>query len=152
MARTTSQFTLNLLGPFRLSAPDNRRVEIASKKGVALIAMLATAKDAERTRSWLQEKLWGSREPLQAQASLRRELSNLRRSLNTPERTLLICERDRVQLDLRNILVDVRQPEMFETAPDLTEGEFLEGLDIMGGGDFEDWLREQRALLQERRQ
>jgi len=88
--------TLNLIGAFRLAAPDGRRIEIVSKKGTALIATLAMAKDGERTRAWLYDKLWGSRSELQARSSLRRELSNLRKLLNTPDLQLLVCAHDRV--------------------------------------------------------
>lgn len=153
MALTKPQHTLNLLGPFRLLAPDGARIEVASRKGVALIAMLAMAKEGERTRPWLQEKLWGSREPLQAQASLRRELSNLRKSLNTNDESLLICERDRVRLNLAHVSVDARQIDHSDTGPDSGDaltGEFLEGIDVTGENEFEDWLREQRRRLTER--
>ena len=75
-------FTLNLLEAFRLTSPEGARIDIVSKKGMALLAMLAMAGDGERTRAWLQDRLWGTRERAQAQSSLRRELSNLRKCLN----------------------------------------------------------------------
>src|SRR3546814_3225501 len=67
-----------MLGAFRITAPNGQRLVISSKKGIALLGLLATAKGGERWRTWLQEKLWGSRESPQAQASLRRELHGLR--------------------------------------------------------------------------
>ena len=69
MGGTKPACTLRLLGAFRLEGPDGQRVEISSKRGQALLAMLATAGAGERTRSWLQDRLWGSRAPDQAQAS-----------------------------------------------------------------------------------
>ena len=78
MAEAIGQFTLRLLGAFRLRAPNGERIEITSRKGAALIAMLAMASEGERTRGWLQEKLWGARQHTQARSSLRRELSDLR--------------------------------------------------------------------------
>lgn len=143
------QFTLDLLGAFRLMAPNGERIEIASKKSVALIAALAMANDGERTRGWLHDKLWGKREQAQARSSLRRELSNLRKSLNTDSVRLLICEHDRVKLDLRYLQVDARAPDPGEEfssgRTSVTPGEFLEGLDIAGESGFEEWLREQRS-------
>lgn len=137
-----SQYQLSLLGPFRLSAPGGERVGISSKKGMALIAMLATARDGERTRAWLQDRLWGSRQTQEAQGSLRRELLNLRKLLNHADDPLLICERDVIRLRLERIDIDTRASRL---APgDAAGGDFLEGLDISGEAAFEEWLREQR--------
>lgn len=146
MLTLTSKFKLRLLGPFSLVDPDGRRIAIPSRKGAALIAMLAVSKDGERARGWLQAQLWGSREPKEANGSLRRELSDLRRRINQPSWTPLICERDRVRLDLGIVSIDVFEPD--EEALDAGQpGEFLEGFDIPGEDAFEDWLREQRSRL-----
>ncbi len=142
MMATVDRFALRLLGPFRLLKPGGERIEIPSKKGLAVVAMLAMARDGERTRGWLQDKLWGKRQPTEARGSLRRELSNLRKLLNQDATPLLICERDRVRLRLEMIDVDARLGE------DRPAGdEFLEGLDIAGEDGFEEWLREQRGAL-----
>jgi TolB-like protein len=156
MTSAIPPFTLRLLGTFRFLTPDGRRIEIASKKGVALIALLAMAEDGERNRGWLQDKLWSNREPAQARSSLRRELSNLRRQLNKGDTELLICEGDRVELALQHILLDTRPADdaglaAFEAAfgarSNIIQGEFLEGLDISGAPGFDDWLRDQRQAL-----
>src|SRR4051794_34479316 len=107
MAPTGPKFDLHLAGAFRLAAPGGARVEISSRKGVALVAMLAVARDGARSRSWLQDKLWGSRQPTQAQASLRSELRALRSHLNTADPPLLLCKHDEVRLDLSQLRVDV---------------------------------------------
>jgi TolB-like protein len=139
----SAKFRLELLGPFRLFGPDGRRIELASKRGQALIAMLAVANGGERTRSWLQDRLWGSRQHLQAQASLRRELSNLRQAVNCFQVVLLHSDHSRVRLDIEQINIDARgKPD-----PGELFGEFLEGLDIVGEESLEDWLREQRQLI-----
>jgi TolB-like protein len=142
MMAVVKQFTLGLFGPFRLLKPGGERIEIPSKKGVAVVAMLAMAKDGERTRGWLQDKLWGRRRHVEARGSLRRELSNLRKLLNRDAAPLLICERDRVRLRLELVDVDARHGPDHPLA-----GEFLEGLDIAGEDGFEEWLREQRGVL-----
>lgn len=146
MLPAATPFRLSLFGPFKLQEADGTRIEISSRKGAALLAMLAMAKEGERTRVWLQDKLWGSREPNQARGSLRRELSNLRRCLRGPAAALLICERDRVRLDLHLLHVDA----LSDTPGDGATGDFLEGLDIAGEDDFEDWLRQQRNELKRR--
>lgn len=144
MVTNSARFALSLLGPFGLSTPDGARVEITSKKGTAVVAMLAMSRDGERTRGWLQSRLWGSRGHVEAAGSLRRELSNLRKLLNSGPQPLLTSDRDRVRLRLD--LVDV---DALNLPPDIAlPGEFLEGLDIAGEQGFRDWLREQRGALQ----
>jgi TolB-like protein/Flp pilus assembly protein TadD len=142
---------LTILGPFRLLDLNGRRVEVTSKKGQALIAMLAVAGGGERTRSWLQDKLWGSRGQEQAQASLRVTLSALKTSFTKAGLTCLHSDHLRVWIDLAILRVDARD----FSATDLDAGEFLEGLDIAGEESFEDWLRDERAkffeLLSRRR-
>lgn len=142
MAALSRKFALNLMGSFRLLGPEGERIDIASRKGMAMVAMLALAEGGERTRGWLQEKLWGQRDRPQAQGSLRRELTHLRDHLNTGAKPLLICERQTVRLDLSQIDIDALLPKH-----GVATGEFLEGFDIAGEEGFEDWLREQRSLL-----
>lgn len=125
---------LYLFGPFRLIAPGGARIEIASRKGCALIAMLALSSGGERTRVWLQDRLWGSRGREQAQNSLRRELSQLRRVLDAAGLALIETPGDRVMLKLADVTVMPAQPGQ----------ELLEGCDIPGEELFEDWLRDQR--------
>jgi TolB-like protein len=144
---SNSRFVLNLVGPFRLLEPNGERVAVPSKKGVALLAMLAVAQNGERARGWLQDKLWGQRQATEARGSLRRELSNLRKQLNRGAAPLLICERDRVRLDLALLDIDLfREPAgRGSENSSVSSGEFLEGLDIAGEDGFEDWLREFRT-------
>lgn len=142
-------FTLKLMGPFRLVGPEGRRIEITSRKGMALIAMLATADDGERARGWLQDRLWGSRGAEQASGSLRRELVELRKQLRGGPQPLLASDRQRIWLDLDQVRVDARSdvtPRLGGTGQ--ASREFLEGFDIPGEDAFEDWLREQRIALQ----
>lgn len=136
-----NNYRLRLVGPFRLSGPDGVRIEISSRKGRALIAMLAMAPDGERTRGWLQDRLWGSRPATQAQASLRRELANLRLAVNGDSALpLLNADYQRAWIDLARLEVDA----LNGGGP----GDFLEGIDLPGEDGFEDWLREQRQALE----
>lgn len=106
--------------------------------------MLAGAGSAERSRLWLQDRLWGSRAPEQAAASLRRELSNLRQLVNGNGQEWLFSAHGRVWLNLDVVDVDCR---MLDRCPD---GEFLEGIDIPGEEMFEDWLRTERQRIEAR--
>jgi len=143
-------YKLNLIGPFRLLDPEGRRVGITSKRAMGLIAMLAMSAEGERSRGWLQEKLWGAREDTQAAGSLRRELSELRRLLNNGESPLLLTERDRVRLDLSQFCVDAHTPAGGAGPTARAAEDFLEGLEIAGEEGFEDWRRERRLALRPR--
>lgn len=153
MANSLRRFRLDLLGPFGFFDPDGDRIEITSKRGRALIAMLATGKDGARSRAWLQDMLWGSRAPSQAQASLRRELSNLRPLLNPDENDPLFeTGHGRVSIDIGRIDVDFLALERAsrEGGPFVApQGQFLEGLDVAGEEGFEDWLRHHRNLAED---
>lgn len=132
---------LCLMGHPRLIDAQGQRVELTSKKSVAVLGLLALAKDGVRSRAWLQQKLWGSRDVKQAQNSLRRELANMR---NTLDCLPLITDHRSIRLDLDAIWIDVLQGA--ERGNSIDE-EFLEGLDIAGEDDFEEWLRDARSQI-----
>lgn len=145
-----SRYELRLLGSFGLFAPDGSRIAVSSRKGMALIALVALARSGERSRAWLQARLWGSRLQDQASASLRRELANLRIAVNRAAgRELIVTDTMRVRIDLDLVEVDVRRLELdvsnLRAAGFGEIGELLEGIDIPGEEAFEDWLREQRG-------
>lgn len=141
MMATAARLALRLIGPFGLFMPNGQRIEISSKKGTAVLAMLAMSRDGERTRGWLQERLWGSRGHAEAAGSLRRELSNLRKILKAAHPDLLVSDRDRVRLKLDLLDIDALDPQ----APSAPASEFLEGIDIIGEPGFREWLRDQRS-------
>lgn len=152
LGKQSGRFRLSLLGPFCLRASGSEQIAISSKKGAVLIAMLATAPNGERSRGWLQEKLWGSRQDAQARASLRRELSNLRRVLNGHGDALISFDTGPVRLRLDVIETDVTRTGAGEFArrngaP--RDADFLEGMDIRGEEGFEDWLKQMRSSLSE---
>lgn len=131
-------YRLRLRGTFHLTAPDGQRLEIGSKKTIALLALLATATGGERWRSWLQEKLWSSREPQSAQAALRRELHRLRKLTDPFGVSLLHADFRVVRLELSSVDVDIRGHVATGGA------EFLEGFDLDGEMSFGHWLKEMR--------
>lgn len=141
---TSRLFRMDLLGSFRLLGPEGQRIEVAGKRSRILLAMLATSRSGERSRRWLQERLWGSRDRTNSQASLRRELCNLRPLVNIMDQSLLIARHDTVALDLELVEIDVRDRNIVANSRD----EFLEGIDIAWEEGFEDWLREERQAVQ----
>jgi TolB-like protein len=144
MGQSGGKFRLELLGPFGLFAPNGSRVEITSRKAVALIALLALAPRGTRTRGWLREMLWETRSEPQAQGSLRRELSTLGKVLEAHGGAHLIArDHSRVTLDLDALDVDVLS--LGAGLGGIAGGDFLEGIDLPDCEGFEDWLREQRS-------
>jgi TolB-like protein len=140
---------LDLLGTFGLFTPSGQRIEISSRKAIALVAMLALSPGGTRGRKWLQTMLWGTREDAQAQSSLRRELSTLAQLLNRHGAgDLLIRNNQRVGLVVERLTIDVdalgtRLPDPRLPLP----GDLLEGLDLPDCEEFEDWLRDERNRL-----
>ncbi|MGQ3139716.1 MAG: hypothetical protein ACT6Q5_14275 [Sphingopyxis solisilvae] len=122
---------------------------MSSKKGMALLAMLAMSRNGERSRTWLQSRLWGTRAQSQGQSSLRREISTLRSVLEESGFDVLTANAATVRLDLDRVIVDLdRLPGGRRYAAE----EFLEGFDIAGEEGFEEWLRETRALVGEQKE
>ena len=142
--RDSGGYKLYLLGAFRLIGPDGQRIALPSKRGQALIALLALAGGGERARPWLQDRLWGARSPEQGMASLRRELSNLKALVNRDGAVLLAADGQRAWLDLALVSVDLRELAAAELA---LQGELLEGLDLAGSDEFEEWLRAERGQI-----
>lgn len=142
---------MKLLGPFGLFNDDGRNVRISSRKGQALLAMLATGNQGRRSRVWLQDRLWGSRPLDKAQVSLRRELFNIRKQMKhfgvsglvTADATEVTLCLDRIQVDYLKILKG-----QWENTLKLAN-EFLEGIDIPEEEGFEDWLRTHRNRYEE---
>lgn len=146
-----TRYQIHLIGAFGLFDPDGARIELSSRKSVALIALLAASPNGARSRTWLQTMLWGSRGAQQAQASLRRELSNLAKQLaDMGAGHLLIREHQRVALALAFLDIDILSLGMKlpGNAPRF-HGDFLEGIDLRDCDEFEDWLRQERERVAE---
>lgn len=127
---------INLHGMFRLETGDGRDLSPRSAKACGLIALLTLSPRGQRTRVWLQDRLWSDRGRDQGAASLRQALSQIRRDLGCCA-GLIGATRSHVALDLAR--VEVVPPPGDRPAPEL-----LEGIDIRDS-EFEAWLRAERA-------
>ena len=137
---STGKLQLKLFGPFWLGTQNGEQIYIPSKKSRALLAILATSKNGECTKAWLQNKLWSRGS---AKDSFRKELSNLRKILHEYNDNLLPKDvpRDIVKLNTKYLSTDLNSEY-------INELEFLEGLDISSEQEFEDWLRLKRASFE----
>ena len=138
-----AKLRIQLAGPFRMLGPDGVDRTPRGRKACALVAMLALSPDHQRTRVWLQDKLWGSRGAEQGAASLRQSLSEIRRALGGNQAVLVS---DRYLLSLEGTQFELDLDQRVAVRP---EAELLEGLDL-GEEGFEDWLRSQRQMLSAR--
>jgi len=146
---------LDLLGGFRLTSGDGRRVDVPAKKNRALLGILSLAPHREATRERLTGLLWSDRAEEQARSSLRQALASLRKDLAALDGDPLVLTGDRVRLDPNLVAADVSEflaasaaaeTTELRRAADLYAGPFLDGLNVADGA-FDDWLREARADL-----
>ena len=127
--------SLRLYGPFSIRDAEGRDLTPRGAKTQAMVAMLATAAEMVRSRTWLQANLWGDRGAGQAAGSLRQALYELRRALG-PAAGVLSTDRLTVSLNPERVRVLPRPTDV--------DAPFLEGIDLNEPG-FEDWLRLHRA-------
>ncbi|MEM7641553.1 MAG: hypothetical protein AAF366_03400 [Pseudomonadota bacterium] len=132
--RAPGLLRIDLWGAFAITSPDGRDLTPRLAKGQALIAMLLTARDGRRGRSWLQAHLWSDRSKAQASASLRQALAQIRKGLG-PAADIVASDRLTVRIDQSRIDIGAGR----------AGDEFLAGLDVRDE-EFEDWLRQERAF------
>ncbi|XWN30452.1 MAG: hypothetical protein ROR55_23675 [Devosia sp.] len=128
---------IRLFGPFAIGWVDGDDIDIRSAKQMALIALLATAPDGKRTRSWLDDMLWSNAGGDGKRSNLRQALSKVRRAIGPEYNSIFTGGYDSVRL----------MPDRMTLVGDPADGEFLEGLDIPDEG-FNAWLREQRQAFE----
>lgn len=128
----TERLRLHLRGPLRIEGPRGAVLTPVAAKAQGLLLLLALNPHGERTRRWLQDKLWSDRAPEQGSGSLRQALRHIRMALGD-HADVLQADRQRVALDLSAIdVVDVGRAEL------------AEGLDVRDP-EFEAWLTVERA-------
>ena len=120
---------INLFGACTIRSCEAGRFEVAGAKHKALFALLATAPLGRRTRSFLQEILWGVACYDTGRQSLRRALADIKAILGPVFAQVVASTNAEITLDLTRIHF-VGHPR---------QGEFLEGLEIREAG-FRQWL------------
>ena len=145
-----------LLGELRLWSSDQGSIEIASRKGVQLLALLALPPGQKHRREVLQALLWPDSDPPHAQGNLRFVLHHLRRVLGGTGGPLRSGSR-LIWLDPAQVSVDVLRfetlaaqgtLEALETACSLYTGDLLaDAADV--SSEYESWLLPERERLRE---
>ncbi|MEO1110366.1 MAG: hypothetical protein AAFX90_20840 [Pseudomonadota bacterium] len=132
------QYALKVWGAFDVRAPDGRSLRPTVRKSCALLAVLALSEGNRQSRKWLQALLWSESTEARGAASLRQELARLKRLLG-----------DALRSDSIDVWFEPGRFEIDHTTPSAVAQhcELLQGMDV-GDEAFEDWLREQRQVLE----
>jgi TolB-like protein/DNA-binding SARP family transcriptional activator len=148
-----SEFRLTLLGAFALSA--GAPCMVPSRKGQALLALLALPPGRTHRRDRLATMLWNGHTDESARQNLRQCLTALRRGCENGEAMPVIAEGALLRLDAGRVAVDVVEfeeaisngnPTALERAFTLYRGDLLEGLSF-DESPFEEWLIGERRRL-----
>ena len=129
----TKLLQINLFGACMVRASAPGGYEINGSKHRAMFALLATAPFGRRTRSYLQNLLWGTSCHDGGRQSLRTALSIVKATMGGDYDKLFKVNNTEISLDLAQI--------EFVGHPDA--GEFLEGIDIRDD-EFNHWLQSVR--------
>jgi|tagenome__1003787_1003787.scaffolds.fasta_scaffold20947759_1 TolB-like protein/DNA-binding SARP family transcriptional activator len=147
----TSELTLGLLGPVRLSSSAGDDVTPKARKTRALLALVALSK-VPLSRARLSDLLWGDRGDDQAKASLRQALYELR-SLSS--NGYIVADRQAVGPGAKRLSTDigvVRRLIEGHDAADLADALDDVECPLLGGLDditpeLDDWLRDERSRI-----
>ncbi len=120
---------ITLFGICAVTLVDDVPVQVRGLKHRALLAILATAPLGRRTRSYLQNTLWGHSDYDSGHQNLRRALSDLRKLFGPHFNSLIHTTNSDVELDLEHV--------RFVGDPSI--GVFLEDLNI-AAQDFSEWV------------
>ena len=151
------QLKISLLGEVSVTLDGVVQSLPASRKTRALLAFLAATRRPHR-RERLCELLWDL--PDDPKAALRWSLTKLRKIVDRPDDTRLKADRERVELDVSEISVDLHQvhfwlearhaPTPVDTLESLAkqlEDIAFDGLDGAGSAGFDAWLAAEREDL-----
>src|SRR5215471_13000534 len=102
-------FRLTLLGAFTLSG--TTPCAVPSKKGQALLALLAIPPGQAHRRDKLASMLWGGHSEESARQNLRQCLTAIRRGCQSGENPPIVAEGSSLRLDAAHVTVDVGEFE-----------------------------------------
>ena len=125
---------VKLHGRFRVLDLDGRELTPKSSKGQGLLALILTAPDMVRGRSWLQNRLWSDRGQEQSARSLRQEVLQIKKALE-PHSNVVVADRKTIRIESKSIELD-------ETGRNVG-AQFLEGIDVKDH-EFNSWLKFER--------
>jgi DNA-binding SARP family transcriptional activator/tetratricopeptide (TPR) repeat protein len=145
-----NQLLLRTLGDVRIEGAE--QALSGRRKELAILAYLARHRRYGCTRDELSSLLWEERDRSRARQSLRQALLELKRAVGEA----LVLAGEQVSIDTSRLRVDVGEMEQHLESGRLAEavgcwrGEFLPGMEDIGGETFRGWLEGERASLRTR--
>src|SRR4051812_21432928 len=133
---------LHSLGELRVEGDSAARLS-SRRKELTLLTYLARRAPRAISREELAELFWGARQSAKARQSLRQALLELKRLVGDK----LDTETDKVFLESGAVTLDAAAFESdlaagrWREAAERWQGDFLAGIDDMGGDDFRIWLK-----------
>ena len=125
---------ISLFGTCSVRLAGDKTIEVRGGKHRALICILATAPLGRRTRTYLQNTLWGYSGYESGHQNLRRALADLRKIFGEDFDTFFHTTNSDVELDLEHV----------KFVGDVNAGLFLEDLNV-AQKDFQDWVASIRS-------
>ena len=116
----TAGLEISLFGTCVLRRADSRAKEITGAKHRALFALLVTAPLNRRSRTFLQETLWGLADYESGHQNLRRALSDLRKLIGDDFDSILIVSNKEIEIDMSRVKI-IGHP---------SDGPFLDDLNV----------------------
>ena len=153
-----AHLALQCLGGFEARVAAGPPIEFPTRKAKGLLAYLARQPGRRASRDLVGALLWGSCGDERARNNVRQTLMLVRRALRHSGHPCIVSDGDALYLDPGCAEVDVAEfdelcreqsSDALERAVALYRGEFLEGF-VLHEELYEEWLRAERADLQER--
>jgi TolB-like protein/DNA-binding SARP family transcriptional activator/Flp pilus assembly protein TadD len=153
-----AHLAVRCLGAFEARVACGSPIDFPTRKAKALLAYLARHPGRPASRERVGALLWESRGDERARINVRQTLMLVRRALSHAACPCVISDGDALYLHPEHVEVDVAQFDLLcgessvdalEQAAALYQGEFLEGF-ALNEELYEEWLRAERASLQER--
>ncbi|WP_208353856.1 tetratricopeptide repeat protein [Pseudaestuariivita rosea] len=140
---------IHVLGPLTITTKDGTPLTLRNRKAQGMIALLALAPRAQRTRVWLRSKLWSESDEQKSSTSLRQTVFEIKKDLGAMTDHILQIDRQSIALRLDKVWIDLpalkNDPGLCHTLGVTRETELLEGCDV-ADEEFEEWLTVERQL------
>ena len=151
--------TFRLLGQIQISVDETPVVAFRNRKDIALLVYLAQTGKAQQ-RDFLADLLWDTSSPKQAGKNLRSAIARLRKQipegLVVTRQTVMIAPEHMELVDSSQLLTtlgNIRTVDSAEKAKALEHAlatytdEFLEGFELDGASQFNEWVATTRANI-----
>lgn len=149
---------ISVLGAFELTNADGQKIEIANRRGRAILGILCIVPGLSLQREVVSKLIWPGRFKPQARASLRQCLHELGRELQALGLQILQTSNSHIALTSDGVDTDLQALEAALSNRDVdkasailaktTYQRILEGISL--GDELENWLSAQRLKLENR--